>query len=85
MTASGRFLPVTRGRNRPGAAVYPINKSENHLVDLSTSEVAQNSRCEHCLLLKEVVKKFCGIDLYSNNSVVVITDETDRVLVSRST
>lgn len=27
--------------------------------------------------------KFCGIDLHSNNSVVVITDETDRALVSR--
>jgi hypothetical protein len=23
--------------------------------------------------------KFCGIDLHSNNSVVVVTDETDRV------
>nr|WP_271194729.1 IS110 family transposase [Pseudomonas turukhanskensis]GLK88520.1 IS110 family transposase [Pseudomonas turukhanskensis] len=27
--------------------------------------------------------KFCGIDLHSNNSVVVVIDETDRVLVSR--
>lgn len=27
--------------------------------------------------------KFCGIDLHSNNSVVVITDETDRILLSR--
>jgi transposase len=27
--------------------------------------------------------KFCGIDLHSNNSVVVVTDETDRVLISR--
>ncbi len=27
--------------------------------------------------------KFCGIDLHSNNSVVVITDEMDRILVSR--
>lgn len=27
--------------------------------------------------------KFCGIDLHSNNSVVVITDEADRILVSR--
>lgn len=27
--------------------------------------------------------KFCGIDLHSNNSVVVITDETDRILTSR--
>lgn len=27
--------------------------------------------------------EFCGIDLHSNNSVVVITDEADRVLVSR--
>lgn len=26
--------------------------------------------------------KFCGIDLHSNNSVVVITDETDRILAS---
>lgn len=23
---------------------------------------------------------FCGIDLHSNNSVVVVTDETDKVL-----
>lgn len=27
--------------------------------------------------------KFCGIDLHSNNSAVVIADEADRVLVSR--
>jgi len=27
--------------------------------------------------------KFCGIDLHSNNSVVVITDETDKRLVTR--
>lgn len=27
--------------------------------------------------------KFCGIDLHSNNSVVVVTDEGDQVLVSR--
>lgn len=27
--------------------------------------------------------KYCGIDLHSNNSVVVITDETDRVLYSK--
>jgi transposase len=27
--------------------------------------------------------KFCGIDLHSNNSVVVVTDETDKTLVSR--
>ena len=27
--------------------------------------------------------KFSGIDLHSNNSVVVVTDEADRVLVSR--
>jgi transposase len=27
--------------------------------------------------------RFCGIDLHSNNSVVVVTDETDKVLVSR--
>ena len=27
--------------------------------------------------------RFCGIDLHSNNSVVVVTDETDKVLTSR--
>lgn len=27
--------------------------------------------------------KYCGIDLHSNNSVVVITDETDRMLYSK--
>ena len=27
--------------------------------------------------------KYCGIDLHSNNSVVVVTDEQDQVLVSR--
>lgn len=27
--------------------------------------------------------KYCGIDLHSNNSVVVISDETDRVLYSK--
>ena len=27
--------------------------------------------------------RYCGIDLHSNNSVVVVTDETDKVLLSR--
>lgn len=27
--------------------------------------------------------KFCGIDLHSNNSVVVVSDEADRIVVSR--
>ena len=27
--------------------------------------------------------RFCGIDLHSNNSVVVVTDDTDKVLLSR--
>ena len=27
--------------------------------------------------------KFCGIDLHSNNSVLVITDEMDKRLVTR--
>jgi len=27
--------------------------------------------------------KFCGIDLHSNNSVLVVTDEADRILLSR--
>jgi len=27
--------------------------------------------------------RFCGIDLHSNNSVVVVTDETDKVLLSQ--
>lgn len=27
--------------------------------------------------------RFCGIDLHSNNSVVVITDEMDKVMASR--
>ncbi len=27
--------------------------------------------------------KYCGIDLHSNNSVVVITDESDQVLYSK--
>ena len=27
--------------------------------------------------------RFCGIDLHSNNSVVVVTDEADKVLLSR--
>jgi hypothetical protein len=27
--------------------------------------------------------KFCGIDLHSNHSVVVVTDEADKVVVSR--
>jgi len=28
--------------------------------------------------------RYCGIDLHSNNSVVVVTDETDKVLLSQS-
>ena len=27
--------------------------------------------------------RFCGIDLHLDNSVVVVTDETDKVLVSK--
>jgi hypothetical protein len=27
--------------------------------------------------------KYSGIDLHSNNSVVVVTDESDRIIVSR--
>jgi hypothetical protein len=27
--------------------------------------------------------KFCGIDLHSSNSVMVVTDEDDRIIVSR--
>lgn len=27
--------------------------------------------------------KFCGIDLHSNNSVVVVTDESDKILISK--
>ena len=27
--------------------------------------------------------RYCGIDLHSNNSVVVVTDEADKVLLSR--
>ncbi|TWC27858.1 hypothetical protein FBY03_14515, partial [Pseudomonas sp. SJZ079] len=38
--------------------VADIDQTENHLAGLPTSEVAQNSRCEHCLLLKEAVMKF---------------------------
>jgi transposase len=35
------------------------------------------------LLHEEAEMKFCGIDLHSSNSVVVVTDETDRIIVSR--
>jgi hypothetical protein len=27
--------------------------------------------------------RFCGIDLHSNNSVIVVTDETDKIPLSR--
>lgn len=27
--------------------------------------------------------KYCGIDLHSNNSVVTVTDENDRVMVEK--
>ena len=29
------------------------------------------------------MNKFCGIDLHSNNSVVVVSDEADRVVYQR--
>lgn len=29
------------------------------------------------------MKKFSGIDLHSNNSVVVVSDETDRIVYQR--
>jgi hypothetical protein len=29
------------------------------------------------------MNKFCGIDLHSNNSVVVVSDETDRAVYQR--
>jgi transposase len=35
------------------------------------------------LTFKETEMKYSGIDLHSNNSVVVVTDEADRVLLSK--
>ena len=68
---------------KKGADLF-FNKTENHLAGLPTSQrwrKIQGANLDFCC--EEAVMKFCGIDLYSNNSVVVVTDETDRVLVSR--
>jgi transposase len=32
---------------------------------------------------KEAEMRYCGIDLHSNNSVVVVSDEEDRMLCER--
>jgi hypothetical protein len=32
---------------------------------------------------KEAEMKYCGIDLHSNNSVVVVSDEEDRIVFSK--
>src|SRR5260370_29913296 len=32
---------------------------------------------------KEAEMKYCGIDLHSNNSVVVVSDEGDRIVFNR--
>jgi len=32
---------------------------------------------------KETDFKYCGIDLHSNNSVVVVSDEEDRIVFNR--
>jgi transposase len=32
---------------------------------------------------KEAEMKFCGIDLHSNNSVVIVSDEEDRILFNK--
>jgi hypothetical protein len=37
--------------------------------------VAQNQGANLVFCGEEVVMKFCGIDLHSNNSAVVVTDE----------
>jgi transposase len=32
---------------------------------------------------KEAEMKFCGIDLHSNNSVVIVSDEEDRIVFNK--
>ena len=30
-----------------------------------------------------IMKTYCGIDLHSNNNVIVVIDETDKILLER--
>ena len=61
----------------------PQPSPDNHLA-VSPSATAEKIkyRCEPTLS-KENGLLFCGIDLHSNNSVVVISDENDKVLYSK--
>jgi transposase len=39
--------------------------------------------CEKYFDPKEADMKYCGIDLHSNNSVVIVSDEEDRIVFSK--
>ena len=39
--------------------------------------------CEMYFDPKETGMKYCGIDLHSNNSVVIVSNEEDRIVFSK--
>src|SRR5260370_13131333 len=50
----------------------------------SSRKAGVESGCEHRRDAQEAgMNKFSGIDLHSNNSVVVVSDDADRVLYQR--
>jgi len=58
--------------------------SENHLAGPPTASRRWSKlRVRALIFVEEAVMKFCGIDLHSSNSVVVVTNETDEVLAHR--
>ena len=61
----------------------PLNDSNMIHEDRPENDSTWPVDCRGPESLNEAMMKYCGIDLHSNNSVVVITDEGDTVLVSR--
>src|SRR5262249_6508991 len=47
------------------------------------SAAGVKSRCEPYFYPKEAEMKNCGIDLHSNNSVVVVSDEEERMVLQK--
>lgn len=70
---------------------WRIWRSDNHMALIIIYPSSSRPRCRdggrvkvlNDLTLEAGMNKFSGIDLHSNNSVVVISDEEDRILYQR--
>jgi Transposase len=65
-------------------AIYTSMGSDNHIASLPPFQQNGWRRVRVRTDAQEAgMNKFCGIDLHSNNSVVVVSDEADRVVYQR--